>query len=96
MRWLDVEVNDAYGHDNDWPTRQGLGLVSIDLVLIFFGFKRVPNTKAVEAVHFDLAEIQRDAHGDQYESEANESDRGLYVDTFHVVLLYRIDQNGAT
>ena len=49
------------------------------------GFKRLPNAKAVVAVHFDLAEVHRDAHGDQYESEAYESDGGLQIYGFHRV-----------
>ena len=86
MQWFDVEAGDPDSHDNHRPAHQCLGPESVDPVPIFLGFKSLLNTKAVEAVHFDLAEVQRDAHGDEYESEAHESDGGLCVYGFHMVL----------
>lgn len=86
MLGLDAEASDPDAHDNHRPAHHCLGSEAVDQVPILFGFKGLANTKAIDVVHLDLAEVQRDAHGKKHEPETNESDAGLGVYGFHEVL----------
>lgn len=95
MLWLDVEANDPDGHDDHRPTHQCLGPVAVDQIPILFRFKSFSNTEAISAVHLDLAEVERKAHSDQYESQANERGGGLGIYGFHEATLIRTNSQAS-
>jgi hypothetical protein len=69
MLGFDVEASDTDGHEHDRPSNQCLSSVIVYSVPILFGFKSLPNTKAVVAVHLDFAKEKRDAHSDAQNSQ---------------------------
>ena len=60
--------------------------VTVNQIPILFGFKSFSNTEAVSTVHLDLTRIRRDAHGNEDEPRADESDRSFEIYSFHEVI----------
>jgi hypothetical protein len=87
MLGLADQAPDPDNHEHNRPTNQCPGSVTVYSVPILFGFKCLPNAKAIGAVHLDFAQEKRDAHTDEYEPEANESDGRLGVYGFHRAFL---------
>jgi hypothetical protein len=77
MLGFNIQASETSDHDNQRPTNQCFCSVIVNGVPILFGFKSLPNAEAVEVVHLDFAKEKRDAHSNEYEPEANESDCSL-------------------